>query len=103
MSAILLRAALERTLELYPRLGRAGARDHPQARPPELTAKVLGGIMQFAQKFFEASGLKLSSANELPYSLVFRFAVCAYLHALYIGLHWAGAQGGKQKESAMIW
>jgi hypothetical protein len=65
---------------------------------PELTGKVLGGIMEFAQKFFEAGGLKLPPVSELPYSFVFRFAICAYLHSL----HWIAQGGGKGRKPGKI-
>jgi hypothetical protein len=58
---------------------------------PELTAKLVDGIMYFAQGFFEASPdhPRLPPANEVPYSFIFRFALCAYLHTL----HWIYASG----------
>jgi hypothetical protein len=58
---------------------------------PELTAKLVDGIMDFAQGFFETSPDHpgLPPANEVPYSFIFRFALCAYLHAF----HWIYASG----------
>jgi hypothetical protein len=51
--------------------------------------------MHFALKFFEAdpSRRELPPESELPYTFVFRFALCAYLHAL----HWIAAGGAKDR------
>jgi hypothetical protein len=62
---------------------------------PELMGKLLDGIMEFAKGLFAASTDRheLPSARELPYTFIFRFALCAYLHAL----HWIAAGGAKDR------
>jgi len=65
---------------------------------PEIIAKLIDGIFEFALKFFAASPYceELPPASELPYTFIFRFALCAYLHAF----HWiqaAGAEGRRQE------
>lgn len=63
---------------------------------PELFGKVIDGVMDFALKFFAANPewRELPSAAELPYAFTFRFALCAYLHAL----HWIAAGDAKDRK-----
>jgi hypothetical protein len=67
-----------------------------QAWTPELFSKVLDGVMDFALKFFAANPewRELPSAANLPYTFTFRFALCAYLHAL----HWIAAGDAKDRK-----
>src|SRR5262249_44830832 len=50
-----------------------------------ITDKVLDGIFHFAQRFYEMhpQWRELPAPDELPYTFIFRYALCAYLHALY--------------------
>jgi hypothetical protein len=52
--------------------------------PPELVDTIIGRIMDLARRLFTAhpSIAALPASKELPYTYVFRFALCAYLHAL---------------------
>jgi hypothetical protein len=63
---------------------------------PELIGKVLDSVMHFARKLLEAdsSRRKLPPIEDLVYSFVFRYALCAYLHAL----HWIAAGGAKDRK-----
>jgi hypothetical protein len=60
---------------------------------PELTGKLIDGIMHFTLKFFEAGQRELPPSEEVPHTFIFRFALCAYLHAL----HWIAAGGAKDR------
>lgn len=71
-----------------------------RARRPftrELTNKVIDAIMHFTLEFFRANPnlRKLPPSEELPYTFTFRFALCAYLHAL----HWIAAGGAKDRKT----
>lgn len=67
-----------------------------QTWTPELHGKVLDAVMDFALKFFAANPewRELPSAADLPYTFTFRFALCAYLHAL----HWIAAGGARHRK-----
>lgn len=67
-----------------------------EALPPELVSKIIDGVLHFTRRFYEASPdkLKLPPAEELPYTFIFRFALCAYLHAL----RWIIAGGAKDRK-----
>jgi hypothetical protein len=58
---------------------------------PALRAKVVAAIKEFANRFYAASPYHREppAGDALHYSFIFRFALCAYLHAL----HWI-AKGG---------
>jgi hypothetical protein len=51
-----------------------------------IVIKILDGTMRLAMKFFllHPNGKIPPAAHDLPYSFIFRFALCAFLHAL----HW---------------
>lgn len=58
--------------------------------------KIVDGIMLFAEKFYEAhpGWYKLPAPAEMAYTFIFRYALCAYLHAL----HWIAVGGGKDRK-----
>jgi hypothetical protein len=62
-----------------------------EAFSPALTAKVVAAIKEFAKGFFDASPYHraMPADDDMHHSFIFRFALCAYLHAL----HWI-AKGG---------
>ncbi len=70
---------------------RAGA-----AFTPDLIAKIKTGVSHFAQKLFEASPHldKVPPIEEWPFSFIYRYAVCAYMHSL----HWIAAGGAKDRK-----
>jgi hypothetical protein len=49
-----------------------------------MAVKIFDGVMRLALKFYAIHpGIdKLPAANEVPYTLIFRMALCAYIHAL---------------------
>lgn len=59
--------------------------------------KILDGTLKLADKFFllHPEIKKQPKVHEVPHSFIFRFALCAYLHAL----HWR-VQGGAQDRLA---
>jgi hypothetical protein len=61
-----------------------------------VTKKVLDGIFHFADMLYElhSKGCKLPEAREVPYTFIFRYGLCAYLHAL----HWIAVGGGKDRK-----
>ena len=60
-----------------------------------LVAKLIDGIMDFVQGFFEArlNHRELPPSREVPYTFIFRFALCAYMHTL----HWIAAGGARDR------
>lgn len=67
----------------------------------EITKKVLDGIMDFALKFFalHPDWEQLPEVRTAPYTFIFRYALCAYLHALH-WLHVGGGRGRKGEKFA---
>lgn len=65
-----------------------------------IIAKVNDGIMDFALKFFalHPDWQKPPEARALPYTFIFRYALCAYLHAL----HWIRVGGGKGRKDEKL-
>jgi hypothetical protein len=61
--------------------------------PPEIVLKILEGTMDLAKQFFALHPDigQLPSSDELPHTFIFRFSLCAYLHAL----RWIVAAGAK--------
>lgn len=61
--------------------------------PPEIVVKILEGTMDLARQFFALHPEigQLPSSDELPHTFIFRFSLCAYLHAL----RWIVAGGAK--------
>jgi hypothetical protein len=61
-----------------------------------VVSKVVGGIMDFALKFFalHPAWQNLPEARQMPYTFIFRYALCTYLHAL----HWIHVGGGKGRK-----
>ena len=61
--------------------------------PPDIVVKILEGTMDLAKQFFALHSDigQLPSSEELPHTFIFRFSLCAYLHAL----RWAVAGGAK--------
>jgi len=57
----------------------------------EMILKIFDGTIELAEKFYllHPDITKLPEAHEIPYTFLFRFALCVYLHAL----HWR-VQGG---------
>lgn len=64
-----------------------------------ITKKVIDGIMDFALKFYalHPRWQKLPESREIPHTFVFRYALCAYLHALH-WIHIGGVQDRKQEK-----
>ena len=62
---------------------------------PDIAVKIVDGTMNLALKFFamHPDFKELPPAKEVPYTFIFRMALCAYLHAL----RWrvAGGAGGR--------
>lgn len=61
-----------------------------------VTKTVLDGIFHFAQMFYalHPKWSKLPESREVPYTFIFRYALCAYLHAL----HWISVGGAKDRK-----
>jgi hypothetical protein len=62
-----------------------------------IVLKILDGTLKLADKFFllHPEIKKQPKVHEVPHTFIFRFALCAYLHAL----HWR-VQGGAQDRLA---
>jgi hypothetical protein len=52
--------------------------------PPELIDTIIGRIMDLVMRFFaiHPNIVRLPPSKELPHTYIFRFALCAHLHAL---------------------
>jgi hypothetical protein len=61
----------------------------------DIVVKILDGTMRLAMKFFllHPNGKIPPAAHDLPYSFIFRFALCAFLHAL----HWRVPGGAEDR------
>jgi hypothetical protein len=61
-----------------------------------VTKKVIAGIFDFALKFYalHPRWARLPEARDAPYTFIFRYALCAYLHSL----HWIHVGGGKGRK-----
>jgi hypothetical protein len=61
-----------------------------------VTKKVMDGIFDFTAKFFalHPEWRDLPRSREMPYTFIFRYALCAYLHAL----HWMQAGGVQDRK-----
>jgi hypothetical protein len=65
-----------------------------------IVGKIIDGISHFAEKFYEMhpGWGKPPTSTEMPYPFVFRYALCAYLHAL----HWIAVGGGKDRKDEKL-
>ena len=61
-----------------------------------ITKKVLDGISHFALMFYglHPNWSEPPEAREVPYTFIFRYALCAYLHAL----HWIAVGGARERK-----